>query len=202
MNAERTRRERTFDAMFRRSRDPWSFETSAYERRKRRTTLAAIQGTRFDRGLEIGCANGVLTASLARVCDNLLALDVSAEAIALAHSRLAGFDNVELRRAEVPRDWPDGTFDLIVLSEVLYFLDEDEIVRTSGHALASLSQGGVCLLVNWTGPSDLPLDGDATVDLFRHAAGWLRLASVEKDSYRIDLLAAPRHRARPLTMVV
>lgn len=181
-------RRRTFDALFSRKSDPWDFETSDYERNKRAATIAALEGARFGNGLEIGCATGVLTRELAPHCAQLLALDVSGRALQIARERFAAGGEVSYRRAEVPRDWPDGSFDLIVFSEVLYFLSAPEIAAVSRQACSALAADGLCLLVNWTGPNDLPVDGTEAVRLFVEAAPWQndepRLAS----SYRIDRL--------------
>lgn len=181
-------RSKTFDALFLRHRDPWDFETSAYERDKRAATIAALKGARFHSALEIGCATGVLTQALARHCDALLALDVSSEALSIALEQTPSGQNIQYRQAEVPRDWPDGSFDLIVLSEVLYFLTADEIAAVSHRALDVLERDGLCLLVNWTGPNDLPVGGEEAADLFARSSGWRREAPQIASSYRIDRL--------------
>ena len=48
--------------------------------------------------------------------------------------------SVRLKRMNVPRDSPDGTFDLIVLSEVVYYLDEEGVALSLG-ALRRHSSG-------------------------------------------------------------
>lgn len=188
MSDEPSDRRRTFDHLFAGDPDPWGFESSAYESLKRRATLAMLFPDRFDRALEVGCANGVLTAQLATVCDEVLAIDISDVALELAGERVVGLDNVSLERAEVPRDWPDGTFDLIVLSEILYFLSADEVAQVARRTWESLSDGGACLLVNWTGPNDLPLDGEKACAIFVEEMPWLSAASGVWPSYRIDRL--------------
>lgn len=190
MSDEPSDRAATFDALFARDADPWAFETSEYEKRKRAATIAALHGARFSRALEVGCASGVLTAELAPFCDRMLAIDVSERALAIARRRITPDAAVEFARAEVPREWPTGAFDLIVLSEVLYFLSAEEIRETSQKASECLAAGGLCLLVNWTGPNDLPVSGTEAVRLFASAASW-RTENVERaDTYRIDRLFA------------
>lgn len=191
MKDESSSRRATFDALFAREPDPWGFEEKTFEADKRRATIGALGSRRFRRGLEIGCANGVLTAEVAPLCDALLALDVSERALALARPRMETFENVTLARAEVPRDWPSGTFDLIVLSEVLYFLSADEITEVAALSWHSLSKDGVCLLVNWTGPSDLPVDGETACAIFTDALPWARTAGQVESLYRIDRLHLP-----------
>lgn len=187
MSAEPSRRSVVFDDLFERNRDPWCFETSEYEAQKRLRTLAALNGRTHDRILEIGCANGVLTAELAKVCTQLVAVDVSQTALSLAKSRCVGFNNIEFVCAEIPDFWPRGLFDKIVFSEVLYFLDDAEILTVSALAANSLSVHGSCVLVNWTGANTLPVDGESAVKLFSMAP-WILQYEEIAESYRIDIL--------------
>ena len=180
-------RRTTFEAMYARDIDPWEFETSDYEHAKRAATIAMLGQRRFANGLEIGCSTGVLTRQLAQRCDCLLALDVAQNALNVARARLSGRTGVEFARAEVPKEWPEGTFDCIVFSELLYFLSAEEIVQVAVHTRRSLVPGGVCLLVNWTGPNELPVDGGTAVRLFEQAAGWSAQRSREQERYRLDL---------------
>lgn len=179
-----------FDRLFADGNDPWGLATSAYERDKRAATLAAVGSGPFAHALEVGCAFGVLTAELAGRCDRLLAVDVSATALARAGERLRGVPDITLRRMEVPGEWPSGTFDLILWSEVLYFLSAEEIARCSALSHGSLTPGGRCVLVNWTGPTDLPVDGTAATDGFIAGAAWRRLERSDAERYRLDVLAA------------
>ena len=181
-------RAETFNALFADDPDPWNFENSAYERGKRAATIAALQGARFPNALEIGCATGFLTRDLAAHCGALLALDVSEQALAIARSKSATNDTVLYRRAEVPRDWPERSFDLIVLSEVLYFLSAEEIATVSWRAHETLAADGLCLLVNWTGPNDLAVGGEEAARLFARSARWRSEKPWIEPSYRIDSL--------------
>ena len=95
-----------FEQMFQDTPDPWDFETSAYEQAKYAQTLAALGDRRFDRALEIGCANGVLTARLAPYCERLLAIDVSETALDLARARCSSLPQVTFERIEFPRQMP------------------------------------------------------------------------------------------------
>lgn len=182
-------REKVFDRLFRQNDDPWNFEASDYERAKRKAATAAVGNRRYAKALEIGCANGVLTCELAQIADTVLAIDVSSVALDLARGRLAGNAGVTLQLMEVPRQWPAETFDLIVLSEVLYFLTSDEVERCSALASSSLRRGGVCLLVNWTGENDLALSGNEAANLFQQSGHWKSQAHIGAEKYRLDVLA-------------
>jgi SAM-dependent methyltransferase len=167
--------------------DPWRFATSAYERDKYTATLAALPRRRFVSALEVGCSIGVFTRELARRCDRLLAVDV-AEA-ALAHARATCADgHVVFKNARVPQEWPPGRFDLVVLSEVLYYLDAVDIARVGSLARATLLDDGVIVLVHYLGDTDYPMTGDGAADAFVAAAGLPVTLRVRADQYRLDRL--------------
>lgn len=183
-------RQARFDRLFAANADPWDIDNSIYERGKRDAVLTSLGDGRFTRLLEIGCAGGALTERLAERTDSIVAVDVSKRAIDLSRKRLRGFDNVEFVVGEVPDFWPEGQFDAVIFSEVLYFLSSEEIRSVSRMARKSLSEGGLCLLVNWTGPNDLPVDGDTAVALFLDAAPWHVGRARREECYRLDLLKA------------
>lgn len=181
-----------FDRIYAGADDPWDFQGSAYEQAKYAATLAALGVRRFANALEVGCSIGVQTRLLAARCDRLLGLDVAPEAVRRARLRCADLPQVEIRQARVPRDWPEGGFDLIVFSEVLYFLDRNDIRLVACRVLGSLRPGGVVLLVNWTGQTDTPTTGDEAAACFLiHTADRLRTAMRQRDAtYRLDVFTA------------
>lgn len=181
-------RDKVFDRLFADDGDPWDLQSSEYERAKRAATLVALGGRRFQAGLEVGCAFGLLTEELAQRCERLLALDVSQTALERALTRLGAFHNVTLCQSEVPSDWPQGQFDCMIWSEVLYFLSACEIRQCSALAYAALLPHGICVLVNWTGENNLPVNGDMAAELFIGHAGWQVVEQQRADRYRLDVL--------------
>jgi cyclopropane fatty-acyl-phospholipid synthase-like methyltransferase len=150
-----------FDALFDGNDDPWQFRSRWYEARKRALTLACLPQQRYASGFEPGCANGELSAALAMRCDQLLATDGSARAVALARERTAALPHVHLQQAWVPDDWPDATFDLIVISELGYFLSADALTTLITKTRTCLRRGGTVLACHWRrGSDDCALDGD------------------------------------------
>jgi hypothetical protein len=97
---------------------------------------------------------------------------------------------VRFKRMRIPDEWPDEAFDLIVLSEVLYFLSPADIAAVADHVCTTLGSGGVVLLVNWRGQSDDPCTGDEAADIFaERSRHWLySIAHRQDDAYRLDLL--------------
>lgn len=152
---------RYFDALFSGDADPWRFKSRWYEARKRAMTLACLPAPRFERAYEPGCANGELAAALSERCEHLLATDGSAKAVQLARTRLAALPRVEVEQAWLPAQWPERSFDLIVISELAYFLPIDAIGPLGARILASLEPGGVVLACHWRRPIEgCALNGD------------------------------------------
>lgn len=181
-----------FTERYARDPDPWRFETSAYEAAKYAATLAALPQDGYGAALEIGCSVGVLTEALAPRCGAVLGLDVAAAALDRARARCAGLRHVAFDRMQVPAEWPAGAFDLVLLSEVVYYLEERDVARLAARVAASLEPGGDVVLVHWTGETDYPLTGDEAAELFiRAAAGFARVLRQDRtDSYRLDVLTA------------
>ncbi len=179
-----------FDRIYAAAADPWNMRESAYEIAKYDATLAALPRRRFHVGFEPGCSIGVMTRRLAARCDALLAMDVAEAALARARAFCASLPAIEFARGRLPDDWPDRTFDLVLLSEILYFLSPADLRRTAQRLCATLTEDGAALLVNWTGPTDTPCTGDVAAEIFISACAPALIPSRQRrhDSYRLDLL--------------
>lgn len=179
-----------FDDLYRRSSDPWRFRSRWYEKRKRALLLACLPRDRFDVAFEPGCANGELTAELAVRCRTVLATDSAARAVELARQRVAALANVTVRQASIPDDWPGCALDLIVLSEVAYYLDRDALADLVRRVQSSVGSDGIVVACHWRHRvADYPLGGDAV----HHLLGtWLRmhrLCNHEEPDFLLDIWA-------------
>jgi predicted TPR repeat methyltransferase len=182
-----------FDALYAADPDPWDFQTSAYEDAKYTATIAALRGRKFARGLEVGCSIGVLTSRLATVADSLVATDISERALEAATARNASRPHVSFANQGLPKDIPCGPFDLIVLSEVLYYLDRNDLRAATDAVIERMALGGEVLLVHWLWETDYPLMGDEAAEGFLRRAG-PRLTIVQQartERYRLDHLRRP-----------
>ena len=130
-----------FERLYRANPDPWGLGTSLYEQQKYAATLAALGTRHFQSALEVGCSIGILTSRLASRCDQLVALDFAPSAVKAARARCAPYPGVRIEQMQVPRQWPEGSFDLILFSEVLYFLDESDLLETCALALLHCCRG-------------------------------------------------------------
>jgi SAM-dependent methyltransferase len=186
-----------FDAMYAADPDPWGLSSRWYEQRKYALTLAALPRRRYRSAFEPGCSVGVLTEQLAGRCDRLLAVDVAAAAVQVARTRLAGRSHVLVEQRAIPADWPDGRFDLVVLSEVGYYLDPLDLGRLARSAVAALEPGGDLVAVHWRHPvADYPLDGDAVHAELAASSGLERTCRHVEADFLLEIFARTPPAAR------
>ncbi|KKC03107.1 SAM-dependent methyltransferase [Mycobacterium nebraskense] len=155
--------------------DPWQLSTRWYEQRKYAITLALLPARRYRHAFEPGCSIGTLTAELARRCDHVTAVDVADAAVrgADAWLREAGCrDRVTLARSSVDATWPAGPFDLLVLSEVAYYLQGEALAAVLRRECARLQPGATIVAAHWRHHvADYPLTGDAAHDIIARTPG-------------------------------
>lgn len=185
--------QRIFDEVHSREPDPWRYATSFYEQRKRALTVAALPTEHYARGLEIGCSIGTLTADLAARCTNLLAVDASGAALERAAERLAPFPGVTLRQLTLPGGWPAGSYDLVVMSEVGYYLAAGELDVLLEKFRELVAPGGTLVLCHWRHPiSGWELDGETVHALARDGLAWPTAGLYRERDFLLEILTAPR----------
>lgn len=178
-----------FETMFAASSDPWNYDGALYEADRFERTIGALSDRRYGRAVELGCANGALTARLAPLCDVLLAVDTAPAAIAHARKRLRDTPHVTICRARLPEGLPTGPFDLIVASDVLYYLGLQGIVELSALLDAAAASGARLLMANWLGDTAARLTGEMAAEaLLAMSQGWRRIYADRTPQLRIDVL--------------
>lgn len=181
-----------FDAIYKESNDPWNFSGSSYEKEKYQHTINALGARHFENALEIGCSIGILTEMLAPQCSFLLAIDISEKPIALAQERLKAQQGVQFGVMDIPLDFPEGKYDLIMLSEVAYYLSKEDFELTKELIYDSLNDGGTLCLVNWRPQIDgCVFNGDEVSRNFSSGSSYVQIYQDIKDNYRIDLMVKP-----------
>lgn len=173
-----------FETLYAGSADPWGMATRWYEQRKYALTLAVLPQLSFDRALEVGCSVGVLTSQLADRCTSLTAMDLSCSALERARTRVPAW--VELVQGAVPVDWPAGPWDLVVLSEVLYYLSPADLQLVLDLVERDLAPGGTVVACHWRHPVEgYPQTGDA---VHQALTRWPRLSHVQEEDFLLDVL--------------
>ncbi|RUR03184.1 bifunctional PIG-L family deacetylase/class I SAM-dependent methyltransferase [Labedella endophytica] len=181
---ESSRSRDSFEEFYERRPGGWDF-TSWYESRKRDVLLSALPRERFRRTLELGCATGVLTARLAERSDATVGVDIAEAPLREARRNAPG---ATFERLTVPDEWPEGAFDLVVMSEVGYYLSEADLDRTVDRAIESLDTDGVFAACHWRHPDEDAVT-DATRVHDRIAARWPGRRSVHhvEDDILVDV---------------
>lgn len=182
----------TFDAVHAASPDPWNFTTSWYERRKRAVTLSALPAARYRRALEVGCSIGVLTGELAERADQVVATDVSPLALARAAERLPHASAISWEHRRLPQEWPEGAFDLIVVSEVGYYFGPDELDEFVRRCLGSLTDDGALLACHWLGTIEgWQLTGEDVHARLRAERGLETVVQHRERDFLLEVFAKP-----------
>lgn len=148
-----------FTSQYESDPDPWGFDRHWYERRKYALTMAALPQERYRRALEPGCSNGALSELLAERCDELFSFDFVADAVDRAQKRLQEQRHVHVVQANFPEYWPHGGGDLVVWSEVAYYLSAPSAQRAMTGLERWLEPGGTLIAVHYTRDTNYPRTG-------------------------------------------
>lgn len=146
-----------FERKYLQSVDPWSFASSPYEQGRYQAILDALapEPHRYRSAFEPGCSVGVLTAQLSARCRALLATDVSPTAVDRARERCMPRAGLRIEVGSVEDDPADGQpFDLVVLSEVGYYLTRARLEAVVSELAEAMAGGGDLVACHWTGHSD------------------------------------------------
>jgi cyclopropane fatty-acyl-phospholipid synthase-like methyltransferase len=162
-----------FEALYRADPDPWGYVASSYEQRKYAATLAACGPGPFSCALELGGSIGVFSALLAPRCERLITVDASPTAVSLAVPRLAAHPHVRAIVGPIPDAVPERPFDLVVASEIIYYLTDDELARTLATLERTMIGESLLVAVHWhpAGP-ERPRDAEQSHAALR-AQRWL-----------------------------
>ncbi|MCJ0892316.1 SAM-dependent methyltransferase [Rhodococcus sp. ARC_M5] len=176
--------------------DPFMLDSKWYERRKYALTLASLPKPHYRRALEPGCSIGVLTEQLAARCDHVVSTDVVDSALDSARRRVGDTAAVEFARWSLSDDWstlpaPAEMFDLIVVSEVGYYLDADDLTSAMARAVKHLEVGGTLVAAHWRHEvDDYPIPGDRVHEIIAATPGLALLSRYLDEDVRIEVFVA------------
>jgi hypothetical protein len=96
--------------------------------------------------------------------------------VSTASRRNADLTQVTVEQRTLPRDWPPGSFDLVVLSEIGYYFSRADFDTVMTLAAGALEPAGTLILVHWRHPvTDYPRGGDEVHQAVNATAGQLKL---------------------------
>jgi SAM-dependent methyltransferase len=179
-----------FEARYRADPDPWDYTRSEYERGKYAETLEACGPGPFRCAIELGSSIGVFSEMLAPRCERLVTIDAAPTAVLSARRRLAErYSQVKLIIGQIPDAIPASNFDLVVASEILYYLPPRELDTTLAVLVRRMQPGARLVAVHWRPPGpERPFDAEAAHAILR---GQPRLSSVHSggtDEYLLDVM--------------
>ena len=178
-----------FESRYRGDPDPWGYLNSDYERDKYAATLAACGEGPFADALELGASIGVFSALLAPRCERLTTIDAAPTAVAAARERLTTAGHVRVIRGRIPDAIPSRRFDLVVASEILYYLDAGELTATLARLESCMAPRARLVAVHWrpAGP-ERPLDADQVHRTLREQRWLAHGTSAGTDDYALDVM--------------
>ncbi|GAA3642001.1 hypothetical protein GCM10022200_27190 [Microbacterium awajiense] len=183
-----------FRAFYERHDDPWGFESRWYERRKRELIVASLPRQRYEHVLELGCATGLLTELLAARSARITAVDVVDAALAKAHARVP---HARLLQQRAPGEWPDGRFDLVVLSELAYYWSAAELADALRRIRGCLAPDGELVVCHHRPRIDgRALAGDDVHAAIRASGLFRRVLTHAEDPFLLEVFRADDEESR------
>ncbi|SRR6266852_2960606 len=111
------------DKLYQKDKDHWARDKAdvSFVNEK---IISLVKQLPHARILEVGCGKGTLTEELVKICDDVVAIDVSPTTIdyATSHVKGAKFKVCSLE------DLEDNNFDIIICSEILCYIKKPSIV--------------------------------------------------------------------------
>lgn len=146
-------RRRVFDAMFGMADDPWSYAQMPYEQRRQARLLATMPADARVI-LEIGCAAGhnLVALAIQYPKSTVIGVDISARAVALARNRVHPYSNVivavsDFRDVDTVLGEYAGYVDVLILSEVLYYVGVASQLTPALRPVGGLLRPGACVVL-------------------------------------------------------
>jgi SAM-dependent methyltransferase len=114
-------------------------------------------------------------------------MDISPTAIARARQRCARYPNVTVLEGALPDDLPQEAFDLIVFSEIGYYLERGVLAGVRDLLTQRLARQGLLVGVHWLGVSaDHLLTGDEVHDVLRSSNSLRMTSSQRHDGFLLE----------------
>jgi SAM-dependent methyltransferase len=188
-----------FDALYAADPDPFHVRSSFYEQRKIGLILNCLTKPTYAAAWDPACGVGELAARVADRAERVLASDASAQAVHLTRRRCSSTKNVEVMQLPLPQRPPSDAdiFDLIVVSEFVYYLSEPVRQSTLDVLHAASAEGGELVAVHWRHhPQDAYISGEQVQEEVvsgLEPLGWRHVVQHDDQDFIIDVLERPGH---------
>lgn len=137
-----------FEQTFERDPDPWSTFSSRDELVKRNVILHALGPRKHGRLLELGSGNGAHSVALARKSLRMHACEGTDTGFRLTASALRHDPRAHAHRLILPGRFPGASYDAVVISELLYYLDNQTLLAVAQESARRLRTGGTLVLAH------------------------------------------------------
>lgn len=134
-----------------------------YEERKRAIVCAVLTCRHYESVFEPACGYGALTRMLGQRSKALLAMDADLPSIVGAQAAYQGTATATFRCGRLPQDWPTGVFDLVILSEWLYYIDSASRSEVATGVNRTLASDGEVVAIHWRHP--IPETHESVIDM-------------------------------------
>lgn len=117
-----------------------------------------IVRARFPQGcriLDVGCGPGVLYPSIAGPGVSYVGIDVVDQMIQGCRERFSSDDRCEFHTSGLEEFQPDGKFDVVVMTELLYYLPFESIESVFGKAQSFMRDQNSIVIVSMGGKANL-----------------------------------------------
>ena len=168
-----------FETRYRRSiPDAWGYENSEAHQNRFDSLLRILPDQVFDTAIELGCAEGHFTEKLARRCKRVIACDLSQRALARARKRLPGLA-VDWRQCDIRAGIPAEDPDLLIFSDVLYYLSPKEISEVIRDCSRKTRPGALLVFANeWSHHYRMMTPAERIRELIQSHASWNEIDSL------------------------
>jgi len=119
------------------------------EERAERQFLEAVDAKPTDFVLDVGCGTGVNISKISRMVAGIVGMDLSEEMLKRAERRITHEknSNVRLELGDVTQmEFPSGTFDKVICTSVLQYLNEDECKAGLREMVRVCKDGGIIVI--------------------------------------------------------
>lgn len=123
------------------------------ELRTRNIILACLSKHQYGNVLELACGTGTLSVKLANRSHQLACCDCSADNLVAAARRVGDKPNVRFLQRQLPKQWPSGRYDLIVINNLAKRFDFQALTETTVRLRESLLPKGLILACHWRSSS-------------------------------------------------